>query len=97
MTRSGTVYLLHFDEPFRHARHYLGFTTDLPSRLSVHDAGVGANLLRYVHAAGINWQLARIWPGDRARERQLHNGGHARRCPLCRATTVTPRSADPRA
>ena len=37
-----------------------------------------------VHAAGIGWQLARMWPGSRARERQIkRQGGHARHCPLC--------------
>jgi hypothetical protein len=42
-----------------------------------------------VREAGITWQLARVWPGDRARERQLkRQGGAARRCPLC---GVTPR------
>src|SRR5258706_558039 len=28
-----TVYLLHFTERYRHARHYLGSTNDLPKRL----------------------------------------------------------------
>ncbi|MGH3570002.1 MAG: hypothetical protein ACRDRH_29120 [Pseudonocardia sp.] len=27
------VYLLHFDRPYRHARHYCGQTTDLPARM----------------------------------------------------------------
>jgi hypothetical protein len=26
--RLGIVYLLHFDRPYRHARHYTGWTTD---------------------------------------------------------------------
>ena len=26
----GTVYLLHFSEPYKHARHYTGWTEDLP-------------------------------------------------------------------
>lgn len=34
--------------------------------------------------AGIGWQLARLWPGGRAREREIkRQGGHARKCPLC--------------
>ena len=37
-----------------------------------------------VREAGIGWQLARMWPGSRARERQIkRQGGHARHCPLC--------------
>jgi len=49
-----------------------------------------------VHAAGIGWQLARMWPGSRTRERQIkRQGGHARQCPLggVRPRTL-PRNAD---
>lgn len=81
----GTVYLLHFDQPYRHARHYLGWTQNLAARLAVHAAGHGARLLQVVSAEGITWTLARTWPGvPRLRERQLKRmGGAARRCPLC--------------
>jgi predicted GIY-YIG superfamily endonuclease len=80
------VYLLHFDEPFGHARHYLGYASpgNLHARLAHHAAGSGANLLRHVAKAGIGWQLARTWSGSRTRERQLKARGHARCCPVCR-------------
>ena len=29
----GVIYLLHFDQPYRHARHYTGWTEDLLDRL----------------------------------------------------------------
>ncbi|GDY28768.1 hypothetical protein [Gandjariella thermophila] len=80
----GTVYLLHFDRPYEHARHYTGWTTDLDSRLAEHATGRGARLLEVVSAAGIGWELARTWPGTRARERQLkRQGGASRHCPMC--------------
>lgn len=80
----GTVYLLHFDAPFRHARHYCGWTADLANRLRDHHDGRGAKLLAAVNAAGIEWQLARTWKGTRALERRLkRQGGASRRCPLC--------------
>jgi predicted GIY-YIG superfamily endonuclease len=86
---AGTVYLLHFDRPYRHARHYVGWATNVKRRLAEHEAGRGARLLAVVKAAGIGWQLARMWPGSRVRERQIkRQGGHARHCPLC---GVTPR------
>jgi predicted GIY-YIG superfamily endonuclease len=86
---TGTVYLLHFDRPYRHARHYVGWASNVTRRLAEHEAGRGARLLTVVRAAGIGWQLARMWPGGRARERQIkRQGGHARHCPLC---GVTPR------
>lgn len=82
----GTVYLLHLDEPFGHARHYLGYASpgNLWNRLGHHAAGSGANLLRHVAKAGIGWRLARTWNGSRSRERQLKARGHSRACPLCR-------------
>lgn len=81
----GTVYLVHFAEPFGHARHYLGYASpgNLHRRLAHHAAGTGANLLRHVAAAGIGWTLVRTWPGDRTLERSLKVNGHARRCPVC--------------
>ena len=81
---TGTVYLLHFDQPYKHARHYVGWARNVKRRLAEHAAGRGARLLAVVKAAGIGWQLARLWPGSRARERQIkRQGGHARQCPLC--------------
>lgn len=83
----GTIYLLHFDRPFRHARHYLGWARRLEDRLAVHGKAHGSALMRAVADAGIGWQLARTWPGDRHRERQLKaQGSRGRLCPICRAT-----------
>lgn len=81
----GTIYLLHFEAPFRHARHYLGWTSGLlEQRLDAHIAGNGARLLAVVASAGITWRLARTWPGTRARERQIkRQGGLSRSCPMC--------------
>jgi hypothetical protein len=81
----GTVYLLHLDAPFGHARHYTGFANDLYGRLAHHGTSTGANLLLHVAKAGIGWQLARTWRGDRYLERRLKRaGGASRRCPVCR-------------
>ena len=86
------LYLLHFDQPFQHARHYLGWAPDRAwrRRLRDHEMGRGANLLRHVLAAGITWRLVRRWPqGSRTDERRLKKqGGLSRHCPTCRATGV---------
>jgi len=66
-TEQETVYLLHFNQPYRHARHYLGHAADdstelaevLDARLKQHAAGNGARLLQVITQAGITWQLAR--------------------------------------
>ena len=80
------IYLLHFDTPYRHARHYLGYAADLDVRLAQHRAGRGARLVEVITEAGISFTLARTWEGDRTMERRLKNR-HAspRLCPLCRS------------
>lgn len=83
---AGSCYLLHFDAPFGHARHYLGWASpgNLHARLAHHGGPSGANLMWHVAKAGIGWTLVRTWPGDRHLERRLKNrGGHARLCPEC--------------
>ena len=92
---AGTVYLLHFAHPYRHARHYLGYAEHLERRLACHRAGNGARLLEVISAAGIDWRLARTWSGSRTLERRL-KGWHSgvRLCPICRGVA---RRADPAA
>lgn len=87
-TGPGTVYLLHFSAPYRHAQHYLGWTPDLTARLQQHRKGQGARLLQVVAAAGIAFDVVRTWTGGRKLERKLKNQKHARRlCPLCSKKT----------
>jgi predicted GIY-YIG superfamily endonuclease len=82
----GIVYLLHFDQPYQHAQHYLGYTDDIDQRMATHRAGNGARLMEVIGQAGINWRLARTWEGDKELERQLkrrHNSPQL--CPICQA------------
>ena len=79
-----TVYLIHFNKAYRHARHYIGFTTNLDKRITDHLCGMGARLMEVITDAGIEWRVARTWEGDRKLERRLkewHNA--ALLCPLC--------------
>jgi hypothetical protein len=82
----GTVYLLHLDTPFGHAKHYTGWAASLASRLAHHAAGTGARLMQVVAQAGIGFSLARTWQEvDRNFERKLKNrGGASRHCPICK-------------
>lgn len=80
------LYLIHFDTPLHHARHYLGFVEqDLPARLEQHRAGNGARLMAAIARAGITWQVVRVWPdGTRTDERRLKNQKAATGlCPIC--------------
>lgn len=86
---NGHVYLLHFDRPYRHARHYLGYTQkDVDGRVELHRAGKGARLMEVIVEAGIDFTCVRIWYGGRRLERRLKNRKHADRlCPICRGKT----------
>jgi len=61
---AGVVYLLHFSRPYCHAKHYLGWTEDLQTRLEAHRTGTGARLTQVVVEQGITLELARTWDGD---------------------------------
>ena len=87
--KTTVVYLLHFHVPYKHARHYLGSTDDLTTRLNEHQRGTGARLLEVVAGAGIHWTLTRAWRGDRKRERKLKNYHRRQLCPLCNPHTFT--------
>lgn len=98
--QAGTCYLICFDQPYRHARHYLGWAANLDARLAAHRAGNGARLVSVITAAGIGWTLARTWEGateqDEKALKELRNGPGL--CPRCtpgttRGTVITPRTA----
>jgi predicted GIY-YIG superfamily endonuclease len=80
----GTIYLLHFSQPYKHAAHYIGFTQDLTARLEAHTNGTGARLMEVITQAGITFSLARTWNGTRKGERGLKNRKEAPAlCPVC--------------
>lgn len=80
-----TVYLIHFKEPYKHARHYVGFTDDLERRLEQHKGSYSSKLMAVVNAAGIAWECVRTWNADRKFERHIKTGYHAvpKLCPIC--------------
>jgi len=85
VSNNGVVYLLHFNRPLAHARHYMGWTTNLQERLHAHETGHGSRLMEVVAEWGITWRLVRVWEGHRDLERSLkaqHNS--PRLCPVCR-------------
>lgn len=85
MSARGTVYLLHFERPYHHARHYLGFTAEpVEERIRRHQSGHGARLLAVIVKAGISFRLVRTWRGGRRLERRIKSlGGATRVCPIC--------------
>ena len=79
------VYLLHFARPYKHARHYLGYTSDLNKRLKRHARGDGSPLIKAVIQARIQITLVRVWYGvDGNYEQHLKKTKNASRfCPYC--------------
>lgn len=79
------VYLIHFDSPLSHARHYIGYASNIPKRLELHKQGQGSRLLKAVQESGIGYKIVRLWTGkDGSFERKLKSqGGAAHLCPLC--------------
>jgi len=77
------VYLIHFDRPYKHARHYLGSAKDLDARVEHHRRGTGAHLLRVVNQAGIGWRVVRTWPGGRELEHRFKGLVASLLCPIC--------------
>jgi len=79
-----TVYLIHFNRAYCHAKHYLGYSENLDKRITDHSCGMGARLMEVITDAGIEWKVARTWSGDRKLERRLKNRKEAPAlCPIC--------------
>jgi len=81
-----TVYLIHFDKPYKHARHLIGVAY---GDVAQHIKHSGSPLMRAVNDAGITWRIAQLWknaPEDL--ESKLRGRGDASRiCPICLAQT----------
>ena len=93
MANTHFIYLLCFDRPLAHAKHYLGSTDDVSRRIERHARGDGGKLLKVAKAAGIRPDVVRVWrvpTGDaRQVERRLKNaGGLTRRRPRCTPGTT---------
>lgn len=92
-----TVYLIHFEEPLKHARHYIGSTMHLTERMRCYCAGNAdsSRIMAAVHRECIAWRVVRIWTFDTPRqmrdwEYQFKKGADgkqhikpASRCPVC--------------
>ena len=79
------VYLIHFNKPYKHAKHYLGSTNNLNERIKLHLQGKGARLLQVVINEGISFEVVRTQKGDKKYERKLKKlKNSCRLCPICK-------------
>lgn len=90
------LYLLHFSRPLEHARHYLGCTHCVATRLARHadPATCDVAILRACHRDGVEWSLAGIWTAPGAwsaeilmKEREKNSPEY---CALCGGNRCPP-------
>lgn len=58
--RKASVYVIRLRRPLCHARHYVGWTVDLPRRIRQHLTGQGSHLLNAANAYGIGWDVVQV-------------------------------------
>jgi hypothetical protein len=88
------IYVLHFERPYHHARHYVGFAEhDVENRVREQLTSTGRRpspLVRAVVAAGIGVVLAAVIEGTREDERKIKRGAKTSSvCPHCREAYLT--------
>lgn len=84
----GWVYILHFDEPIEHARHYIGSSNQLTQRLYAHAVGRGATLTQVAFFRGIGFRIGYVGQARRLSPRSLerrakHWHGAYQFCAIC--------------
>ena len=82
------VYVVRLRRPLCHARHYVGWTVDLPRRVRQHLTGRGSHLLNAANAYGIRWDVVQAircasCREARALEQHIKRGAKVTRwCPV---------------
>lgn len=90
--RFDTVYILHFSQPYKHCRHYVGYSANVARRFREHLAGHGVGLTKAVIDAGITIVLARKISGNRSTERLIRElKSTPSLCPICNPDTAMKR------
>lgn len=72
--RKAWIYVLHFDDPLHHARHYTGCTLQLRDRLSAHAQGRGSRLCEVLLARGLHWTLGGLMTCSIQQMRRIERG-----------------------
>ena len=83
--KNSNVYLLHFEKPLHHAKHYVGCTKDVEKRLERHRKAPTPKIMQALKKKGIDFRLARVWKGKGKHfERRIKNRKEAPAlCPIC--------------
>lgn len=57
------VYVIHFDKPYKHAKHYTGIAINVEARMKKHRSGQGARLMKIIKEHNIGFQYSIIKEG----------------------------------
>lgn len=87
------LYLLHFDTPYKHAKHYLGIAySGIENRIEDHRNGRGANITKVLKANNITFTVAKTWlQVPRKSEMKMKGRGLTEYCPICSLKPREPR------
>lgn len=87
---SWKVYVLHFDKPYKHAKHYTGIAKNLKKRIKKHRDGHGARLTQVLKQNNIGFRCSQIaeystFSEAHAEEKRLKSKvkNPQRYCPIC--------------
>ena len=88
---SWKVYVIHFNKPYKHAKHYTGIAKNVPKRMKEHKGGYGARLLRVLkdNNIGFRWNIIVEYPTfseAKQHEKKLKTKikKPQRYCPICK-------------
>lgn len=88
---SWKVYVLHFDKPYKHAKHYTGIAKNIEKRIKLHRSGHGARLTQVLKENGISFTCRviaeyPIFSMAHAEEKRLKKKvkNPNRYCPICK-------------
>jgi len=90
------VYILHFQQPLHHAKHYVGSTTDIVGRVKKHATGDGARLTAVVKENGGHFRVAALFQPTRSESIRLleivlkRKKNACKYCPICNPDAIAP-------
>ena len=93
--RKASVYVVRLRRPLCHARHYVGWTVNLPRRVRQHLTGRGSHLLNAANAYGIGWDVVQVircasCTEAQRLERHIKRSHATRWCPIERRQAGAP-------
>lgn len=85
-----SVYLIHLEKPFKHAKHYIGYTAleSVEDRVKRHKNNSGSHFLSVCNYECIDYKVVRTWnrmtiKDAKELERRIKKHSSTPLCPIC--------------